>query len=99
MNIKPLIIPVFLLLFFLIFYSPVLTKSEELVHQDIRWSKNLTSSKSEFRNIQKVLILTESEMTIANQFCEDVLAVELMMSKISVVSRELRDREQYQSIY
>jgi hypothetical protein len=44
--------------------------------------------------MQRVLVVTYSDANVASQFCEDVLAVELMAARISVVSREKRDREQ-----
>jgi hypothetical protein len=62
--------------------------------QSLTWTREPALSKHDLGRIQRVLVVTYSDANVASQFCEDVLAVELMAARISVVSREKRDREQ-----
>jgi hypothetical protein len=71
-----------------------LAQAQDTLHGAFTWARDPALARHDLTKIQRVLIVADSDVTVASQFCEDVLAVELMASRISVVSREKRDREQ-----
>ena len=68
--------------------------AQDRAGQSLTWTREPALTKQDLARIHRVLVVTYSDATVASQFCEDVLAVALMTSRISVVSREKRDREQ-----
>lgn len=62
--------------------------------QPITWASEPTAAKGDLAKIRRLLVVADVDISIASQFCEDAIAVELMAAKISVVSRGERDREQ-----
>jgi hypothetical protein len=64
----------------------------------MRWSRAPSSTREDFNKIKKVLVIIAPTATLQSQVCEDVLAVEFMSTRIDVVSREKREREQTQQL-
>jgi len=72
---------------------PTLSQAQQS-QQKVTWSLEPSIEKQALAKVQKVLVIASPELGLVSEFFEDVLAAELMASKISVVSREKRDREQ-----
>jgi hypothetical protein len=64
----------------------------------IKWILESAVTKQDLAKVKKVLVSTSSELGLVSEFFDDALSVELMTSKISVVSREKRDQEQLRKL-